>query len=167
MKKSKHGSKKLTLVMSLLLFWSVLSFSCPAYCSEATYMITETQLTTLEQNLTELKKQNQILQEHLNSSNNQLQQSKEDLMTCKTELNQSKSQIQFLKTQVTKLTNSLESANQSLSKLENNMSDKTQHSIGIGLNSDGQVAGTVDIKNTWIYVDKDDVAIGIKYKFYL
>lgn len=48
----------------------------------------------------------------------------------------------------------MESANQSLSKLENNMSDKTQHSIGIGLNSDGQVAGTVDIKNTWIYVYK-------------
>ena len=45
------------------------------------------------------------------------------------------------------------------------MSDKTQHSIGIGLNSDGQVAGTVDIKNTWIIVDEKTVIVGYKFKF--
>lgn len=47
------------------------------------------------------------------------------------------------------------------------MNDKNQHSIGIGINSDGNIAGTADIKNTWLYVDSDRVAIGFKYKFYL
>ena len=145
MKKSNHGLSQLTLFIFFLSLFLTLSFSTSAQCSEKTYTVTETQLTTLEQNLTELKKQNQTLEIQLENS---------------------KSQIQSLKKQVTKLTNSLENANQSLNKLEDNMSDKNQHSIGIGIGNNG-ISYTADIKNTWIYADKDTFAIGVKYKFYL
>nr|DAF22587.1 MAG TPA: Polysaccharide lyase family 8, super-sandwich domain [Caudoviricetes sp.] len=49
-----------------------------------------------------------------------------------------------------------------MSKYETNQ--QSDYAIGIGLGNNG-VAINADVKKTWLYLDKETVAIGIKYKF--
>lgn len=155
MKRLKHGLKSFFIILLVSLSCWYVSPCSVGQCSEATYVITETQLTTLENNLTELKKQNQILQEQLTQSKIQLENSKKELTELKT-------QSTTLKKQVQDLTTSLESAKASLNKLETK--DNDNYSIGIGVGNDG-LAITGDIDKTWIFVDKDDVIVGYKVRF--
>lgn len=67
-----------------------------------------------------------------------------------------------LQEQVNDLTKSLENVKTLLSKYETNQ--QNDYAIGIGLGNNG-VAINADVKKTWLYLDKDTVAIGIKYKF--
>ena len=141
----------LFLALLLLLFLSAHTFA-----AEKTYTITESQLTKLETNLTELKKQNEILQAQLTESKNQLTKSKQELTTLKSESTK-------LQTQVNTLTQSLTNAKALLNKYEaNNSNDK--FSVGLGLSNNG-VALNADPDAVWIFFDTDTAAIGYKVKF--
>lgn len=154
MKRLNRGLKGLMLSGLLLLSCYLFVLPSVGYCAEKTYTITESQLTQLESNLTELKRQNQILKDELTKANSQLTTSKQDLANLKNQLASSKASIETL-------TNSLQKANQSLNKLEVN---KTNYGVGFGVGSGG-LAVTGDVKNTWVFIDKDSVAIGYKLKF--
>lgn len=79
--------------------------------AEEMYQISETELTTLEVNLNQLKKNNETKQQLLTEQQAQLTEAKTQLETVKKELTASKS----LNAQTQK---SLESANRSLQKFE-------------------------------------------------
>lgn len=79
--------------------------------AEEMYQISETELTRLEANLDQLKKNNETKQQLLNEQRTQLTEAETQLETVKKELTASKT----LNAQTQK---SLESANQSLKRLE-------------------------------------------------
>lgn len=79
--------------------------------AETMYQISETELTTLETNLNQLKKNNETKQQFLTEQKTQLTEASQQLETVKKELTASKS----LNAQTQK---SLESANRSLQKFE-------------------------------------------------
>lgn len=118
--------------------------------AEKTYQITESQLTQLETNLTELKEQNKTLQTQLQISQIQVKTLKEQSIQ--------------LQTQVQDLTNSLTNAQTLLSKYENNHQENKDYAIGVGGGSNG--LGVYASKDkTWVYVDKDTATIGWQIKF--
>lgn len=134
----------------------LLSSAC-SYChaQEKTYLITETQLNQLEQNLTELQTQNNTLQL-------QLTQSKIQLANLQT-------QSTTLQMQVDDLKKSLTTANQLLTQYESNQqientSEVKDYAIGLGVGSNG-IALSGDVKNIWFVVDKDNGIIGYKVRF--
>lgn len=134
----------------------LLSSAC-SYChaQEKTYLITETQLNQLEQNLTELQTQNNTLQL-------QLTQSKIQLANLQT-------QSTTLQMQVDDLKKSLTTANQLLTQYETNQqtentSEVKEYAIGLGVGGNG-IALSGDVKNIWFVVDKDNGIIGYKVRF--
>lgn len=134
----------------------LLSSAC-SYChaQEKTYLITETQLNQLEQNLTTLKQQNNTLQL-------QLTQSKIQLANLQT-------QSTTLQMQVDDLKKSLTTANQLLTQYETNQqnentSEVKEYAIGLGVGGNG-IALSGDVKNIWFVVDKDNGIIGYKVRF--
>ena len=134
----------------------LLSSAC-SYChaQEKTYLITETQLNQLEQNLTELQTQNNTLQL-------QLTQSKIQLANLQT-------QSTTLQMQVDDLKKSLTTANQLLTQYETNQqtentSEVKDYAIGLGVGGNG-IALSGDVKNIWFVVDKDNGIIGYKVRF--
>lgn len=134
----------------------LLSSAC-SYChaQEKTYLITETQLNQLEQNLTTLKQQNNTLQL-------QLTQSKIQLANLQT-------QSTTLQMQVDDLKKSLTTANQLLTQYETNQqtentSEVKDYAIGLGVGGNG-IALSGDVKNIWFVVDKDNGIIGYKVRF--
>lgn len=134
----------------------LLSSAC-SYChaQEKTYLITETQLNQLEQNLTELQTQNNTLQL-------QLTQSKIQLANLQT-------QSTTLQMQVDDLKKSLTTANQLLTQYETNQqtentSEVKDYAIGLGIGGNG-IALSGDVKNIWFVVDKDNGIIGYKMRF--
>lgn len=142
MKKSKNLLSNIGILLSVSLF-SLLFLPLSCYASEKTYLLTESQLTTLEQNLATLKTQNQTLQkqsEILQAQSTQLQE------------------------QVSTLTQSLMSAQELLNKYESNQQENKTYTIGVGGGSNG--LGVYASKDeTWLYLDKDTVTIGWQYKF--
>lgn len=155
MRKSKHLSIGINTSVLVLLLWL---FCVPLSCSaaEKTYWMTEEQLIALENNLTELKKQNQILAEQLTQSRTQLEASKTELVKLKTQSTELQEQVQ-------ELTISLENAKLSLNKYETNQQNK-KYSIGLGL-SNHSLAINADINNIWLFADNDTVSVGYKIKF--
>ena len=97
---------------SLLLACSLWLAAGSTSQAEELYQISETELTRLEVNLNQLKKNNETKQNLLTEQKAQLTEANQQLETVKKELTASKS----LNAQTQK---SLESANQSLTELEN------------------------------------------------
>lgn len=110
-------------------------FALPTgYCSQ-TYTITQEQLTTLETNLIQLKKNNSELQNLLNKSNQELmtasKQSEElnsqitklktQLMTSQTQIQTLTQQLQTLKTQSQQAQDSLTIASEELNKVSQSL----------------------------------------------
>lgn len=142
------------LSVPLLLLSSACSY-CHAQEQEKTYLITETQLNQLEQNLKMLKQQNNTLQL-------QLTQSKIQLANLQT-------QSTTLQMQVNDLKKSLTTANQLLTQYETNQqtentSEVKDYAIGLGVGGNG-IALSGDVKNIWFVVDKDNGIIGYKVRF--
>ena len=79
--------------------------------AEEMYQISESELTTLEQNLNQLEKNNETKQQLLTEQKTQLTEASQQLETVKKELTASKSLNEATR-------KSLESANQSLTELE-------------------------------------------------
>ena len=97
--------KLLLLLLSLLFCWWL--FSAPATCSasgtpEPMYQITETELTTLENNLAQLSSINNRLQVDLREQSNEATRLRQELDALKRELEQLRSLSQ---TQESSLTN--------------------------------------------------------------
>lgn len=97
---------------SLLLACSLWLAAGSTSQAETMYQISETELTTLEVNLNQLKKNNETKQQLLTEQQTQLTKANQQLETVQKELTASKS----LNAQTQK---SLERANQSLTELEN------------------------------------------------
>nr|DAE41461.1 MAG TPA: Peptidoglycan endopeptidase [Caudoviricetes sp.] len=97
--------------LSLLLACSLWLLAGSISQAEEMYQISETELTTLETNLNQLKKNNETKQQFLTEQKTQLTEASQQLETVKKELTASKS----LNAQTQK---SLESANRSLQKFE-------------------------------------------------
>ena len=133
--------------MAVLFLFACSSAHCLA--AEKTYLITESQLTQLEANLSELKQQNSKLQE-------QLKQSKVQVQTLQEQSRQ-------LQTQVQDLNSSLSDAKALLKQYETNLQDK-KYAVGLGM-SNNSIALTADYKKMWLYFDKETAAIGYKFEF--
>lgn len=103
--KSQRKWLFLPLVLSL---WLAAGSTSQA---EEMYQISETELTTLEVNLNQLKKNNETKQQLLTEQQTQLTEASQQLETVKKELTASRSLNEATQ-------KSLESANQSLKKLE-------------------------------------------------
>lgn len=103
----------LPLVLSL---WLAAGFTSQA---EEMYQISASELTTLETNLNQLKKNNETKQQLLNEQQMQLTEANQQLETVQKELTASKNLNEATQ-------KSLESANQSLQKLENEARHKVQ-----------------------------------------
>ncbi|MBD9297130.1 hypothetical protein [Megamonas sp.] len=149
MRKSKILLLTINTFLSLAVF--VLFYS-PSIClgAEKTYLVTESQLTILEQNLNKLKEQNKILQEQLQISTEQVQNLK--------------MQSEQLQTQVQILNQSLTNAQKLLTQYENNHQENKDYAIGVGGGSNG--LGLYASKDkTWMYLDKDTATIGWQIKF--
>lgn len=156
----KYGtkSKELLLNTGFLLLSSLFALSfMPSLCSasERTYLVTETQLTQLEENLNKLKAQNNTLQMQLTQSKVQLA----DLQI----------QSKTLQMQVKSLKQSLTNAQELLTQYENSQQTKERdeakdYAIGLGVGGDG-IALTADVKSVWFVVDKDNGIIGYKVRF--
>lgn len=155
MRKSKHLSIGINTSVLVLLLWL---FCVPLSCSaaEKTYWMTEEQLIALENNLTELKKQNQILAEQLTQSRTQLEASKTELVKLKT-------QSSKLQKQVQSLTISLEDARASLKKYESTQLNK-DYAVGLGI-SNNSLAFNADYQNLWMFLDSETISIGYKLNF--
>lgn len=144
-------------VLFLLLAALFFGYGSPSRClaAEKTYLITETQLMQLENNLAELNRQNKILQTQLQQSEKQLEESKQALA-------EQKQQSEMLQQQVQNLTIYLENAKTYLSKLEDR--NNKNYAVGAGIGTNG-MALMADINKTWIYLDKETAVLGIKYTF--
>lgn len=141
------------LLSSSLLALSFMPLSCSA--SERTYLVTETQLTQLEENLNKLREQNNTLQMQLTQSKVQLA----DLQI----------QSKTLQMQVASLKQSLTNAQELLTQYETSQQTKERdeakdYAIGLGIGGDG-IALTADVKSVWFVVDKDNGIIGYKVRF--
>ena len=97
---------------SLLLVCSLWLAAGSTSQAETMYQISETELTQLEANLNQLKKNNETKQQLLTEQKAQLTEANQQLETVKKELTSSKSLNEAMQ-------KSLESANQSLTELEN------------------------------------------------
>lgn len=143
------------LSVPLLLSLSPPTASCQAQEAEKTYLITETQLTQLEENLQKLKEQNNTLQMELTQSKVQLA----DLQI----------QSKTLQMQVANLKHSLTNAQTLLTQYENsqqndNNNDDNDYAVGLGVGGNG-IALTADVKNIWFVLDRDNGIIGYKVRF--
>lgn len=138
------------LSVPLLLSLSPSTASCQAQETEKIYLITETQLTQLEENLTKLKEQNNTLQMELTQSKVQLA----DLQI----------QSKTLQMQVANLKQSLTNAQTLLTQYENSQQNDNDYAVGLGIGGNG-IALTADVKNIWFVVDKDNGIIGYKVRF--
>lgn len=157
----RFGTKLKSSVISTGILLSALSLPfvfmpfCHAQEAEKTYLITETQLTQLEENLQKLKEQNNTLQMELTQSKVQLA----DLQI----------QSKTLQMQVANLKQSLTNAQTLLTQYENSQQIKERdeakdYAIGLGIGGDG-IALTADVKSVWFVVDKDNGIIGYKVRF--
>lgn len=147
LKLSSRRIIKLSWLLAVLFLFVCSSAHCLA--AEKTYLITESQLTQLEMNLSELKQQNSKLQE-------QLKQSKVQVQTLQEQSKQ-------LQTQMQDLNNSLTSAKALLKKYETSRQDK-KYAVGLGV-SNNNIALNADYKKMWLYFDKETAAIGYKFEF--
>lgn len=151
-KKSKSLLVGTGILLSVPLL--LLSSAC-SYChaQEKTYLITETQLNQLEQNLTTLKTQNQKLQTQLQISQTQVQ-------TLQSQSTQLQEQVQAL-------TQSLINAQTLLTQYETShqtSNNEKNYAVGLGIGNNG-LAITTDIKNIWLVLDENGGIIGYKVRF--
>jgi chromosome segregation ATPase len=99
-------------IKTCLLFVALSFFAVPSTCgAEATYTITETQLITLESNLSELEQNNETLLSLLNGSETDLQIAKEQLSESAKEIEKLTAQLKALKAESERAQQSLEIAN--------------------------------------------------------
>lgn len=153
--KNLSAGTGILLSVPLLLLLSPPTASCQVQETEKMYLVTETQLTQLEENLNKLRKQNNTLQMQLTQSKVQLA----DLQI----------QSKTLQMQVTSLKQSLTNAQELLTQYETSQQSKERdeakdYAIGLGIGGDG-IALTADVKNVWFVVDKDNGIIGYKVRF--
>lgn len=139
-----------TGIWLLALFFLLFCFSSACFAQEQTYVITQTQLTALEANLSRLKEQNSLLQEQLTQSKIQVQ----SLQTQSTELQE---QVNLLKQFLT-------NAQTLLTQYETSLQEDKDYAAGLGIGTDG-IAFTADIKNIWFVVDSETGIIGYKVRF--
>ena len=101
-----------------LLLLVLLSVPQLSFASEATYQITESELTQLENNLTELSNLNDRQSEMLSQQQIQLQESEEKLSRAGQESEKLQNQIYSLRKEMIEQENSLETARASLEQFE-------------------------------------------------
>ena len=101
-----------------LLLLVLLSVPQLSFASEATYQITESELTQLENNLMELSDLSSRQSEMLNQQQIQLQESEEKLSRAEQESEKLQNQIYSLRKEMIEQENSLEIARKSLLELE-------------------------------------------------
>ena len=101
-----------------LLLLVLLSVPQLSFASEATYQITETELTRLESNLTELSELNDGQYKILIQQQIQLKESEEKLSQAEKESKQLQSQIYSLRKEMIEQESSLENARASLEQFE-------------------------------------------------
>ena len=101
-----------------LLLLVLLSVPQLSFASEATYQITETELTRLESNLTELSELNDRQYKILIQQQIQLKESEEKLNQAEKESKQLQSQIYSLRKEMIEQESSLETARKSLEQFE-------------------------------------------------
>ena len=101
-----------------LLCLALLSVPQLSFASEATYQITESELTRLEENLTELSKINDRQSATLIQQQIQLQESEKNLNLAEKESKQLQGQIYNLKKEMIEQESSLETARVSLEQFE-------------------------------------------------
>ena len=101
-----------------LLLLVLLSVPQLSFASEATYQITETELTRLESNLTELSELNDKQSEMLSQQQIQLQESEEKLSLAEQESEKLQNQIYSLRKEMIEQESSLETARVSLEQFE-------------------------------------------------
>ena len=101
-----------------LLVLVLLSVPQLSFASEPTYQITESELTRLENNLTELSELNDRQSETLIQQQRQLQESEEKLSLAEQESEQLQNQIYSLRKEMIEQENSLETARASLERFE-------------------------------------------------
>ena len=101
-----------------LLLLVLLSVPQLSFASEATYQITETELTRLESNLTELSELNDGQYKILIQQQIQLKESEEKLSQAEKESKQLQSQIYSLRKEMIEQESSLETARASLKQFE-------------------------------------------------
>jgi len=101
-----------------LLLLALLSVPQLSFASEATYQITETELTRLESNLTELSELNDRQYKILIQQQIQLKESEEKLNQAEKESKQLQSQIYSLRKEMIEQESSLETARKSLEQFE-------------------------------------------------
>ena len=101
-----------------LLLLVLLSVPQLSFASEATYQITESELTQLENNLTELSDLNDRQSEMLSQQQIQLQESEEKLSLAEQESEKLQNQIYSLRKEMIEQENSLETARASLKQFE-------------------------------------------------
>ena len=123
-------TKRLSSLLLVCLLWGVAGTSCQA---ETMYQISESELTRLEVNLNQLKKNNETKQQLLTEQKTQLTEANQQLETAKVQLEESRR----LNDRTVK---SLESANRSLQVLENEAKRKIrvktrQRNLWIGVSA--------------------------------
>ncbi len=101
-----------------LLLLVLLSVPQLSFASEATYQITESELTHLENNLMELSDLNDRQSEMLSQQQIQLQESEEKLSRAEQESEKLQNQIYSLRKEMIEQENSLETARASLKQFE-------------------------------------------------
>ena len=101
-----------------LLLLVLLSMPQLSFASEATYQITESELTQLENNLMELSDLNDRQSEMLSQQQRQLQESEEKLSLAEQESEKLQNQIYSLRKEMIEQENSLETARASLEQFE-------------------------------------------------
>ena len=101
-----------------LLLLVLLSVPQLSFASEATYQITESELTQLENNLMELSDLNDKQSEMLSQQQIQLQESEEKLSLAEQESEKLQNQIYSLRKEMIEQENSLETARASLEQFE-------------------------------------------------
>lgn len=101
-----------------LLCFALLSVPQLSFASEATYQITESELTQLKNNLTELSNLNDRQSKTLIQQQIQLQESEKNLNLAEKESKQLQSQIYSLKKEMIEQESSLETARVSLEQFE-------------------------------------------------
>ena len=101
-----------------LLLLVLLSVPQLSFASEATYQITESELTQLENNLMELSDLNDRQSEMLSQQQRQLQESEEKLSLAEQESEKLQNQIYSLRKEMIEQENSLETARASLEQFE-------------------------------------------------
>ena len=106
------------MLKRFLLLLVLLSVPQLSFASEATYQITESELTRLENNLTELSEINDKQSATLIQQQIQLQESEEKLSRAEQESEKLQNQIYSLRKEMIEQENSLETARASLEQFE-------------------------------------------------